>query len=786
MSMARSLTTSWGRKGRKGCTRQVLLAAVAAVAGSILSAPPSFNLWEDLFSSPEKWHDFREHKAGKRVPEKHPDFKRLDGSQSLWLESRSTPDWVLPKVKESNIWKVEEALVPKQANSREHLWQDLLDSPQDWEDFRFDKPSPKFPDFKRKGDRESGLWLNSAPDWVTPKLEEIESKLAPRSRRKARSTSGRVSSKEKEHLWQDLCDSPQDWEDFRFDKPSPKFPDFKRTGDQESGLWLNSAPDWVTPKLEEIESKLAPRRRGFSSKEHLWQDLFGSPQDWEDFRFDKPSPKFPDFKRTGDQESGLWLDSAPDWVTPKLEEIESKLAPRRRGFSSKEHLWQDLFGSPQDWEDFRFDKPSPKFPDFKRTGDQESGLWLNSAPDWVTPKLEEIESKLAPRRRGFSSKEHLWQDLFGSPQDWEDFRFDKPSPKFPDFKRTGDQESGLWLDSAPDWVTPKLEEIESKLAPRRRGFSSKEHLWQDLFGSPQDWEDFRFDKPSPKFPDFKRTGDRESGLWLNSAPDWVTPKLEEIESKLAPGSRRKARSTSGRVSSKEKEHLWQDLCDSPQDWEDFRFDKPSPKFPDFKRTGDRESGLWLRSAPDWVTPKLEEIESKLAPRRRGFSSKEHLWQDLFGSPQDWEDFRFDKPSPKFPDFKRTGDQESGLWLDSAPDWVTPKLEEIESKLAPRRRGFSSKEHLWQDLFGSPQDWEDFRFDKPSPKFPDFKRTGDQESGLWLNSAPDCWLQYQEEKSERNQLTVNISCTFRMLHKVQCRRGCSHDNQTVTATVPKVL
>ena len=719
MSMARSLSTSWGRKGR---TRQVLLAAVAAVAGSILSASRSFNLWEDLISSPEKWHDFREHKAGKRVSERHPDFKRLDG-QSLWVESKSTPDWVLPKLKESNIWKVKEALVPKQANSREHLWQDLLDSPQDWEDFRFDKPAERFPDFRRTGENGEGLWLDSAPDWVEPKqLEEIESKLAPRSRRKARSTSG----------------------------------------------------------------------RGFSSKEHLWQDLFDSPQDWEDFRFDKPAERFPDFKRTGDQESGLWLDSAPDWVEPKLEEIESKLAPRSRGkarstsgrgYSSKEHLWQDLFDSPQDWEDFRFDKPVTKFPDFKRTKDRES-LWLNSAPAWVEPKLEEIESKLAPgwggkarstSGRGFSSKEHLWQDLFDSPQDWEDFRFDKPAERFPDFKRTGDQESGLWLDSAPDWVEPKLEEIESKLAPRSRGkarstsgrgYSSKEHLWQDLFDSPQDWEDFRFDKPVPKFPDFKRTGDQESGLWLNSAPDWVEPKLEEIESKLAPRSRGKARSTSGRGYSS-KEHLWQDLFDSPQDWEDFRFDKPVPKFPDFKRTGDQESGLWLNSAPDWVEPKLEEIESKLAPgwggkarstSGRGFSSKEHLWQDLFDSPQDWEDFRFDKPVPKFPDFKRTEDKESGLWLNSAPDWVKPKLEEIESKLAPRSRGkarstsgrgYSSKEHLWQDLFDSPQDWEDFRFDKPVPKFPDFKRTEDKESGLWLNSAPDSWLQYQEEKSERN-------------------------------------
>ena len=364
--------------------------------------------------------------------------------------------------------------------------------------------------------------------------------------------------------------------------------------------------------------------------------------------------------------------------------------------------------------------------------------------------------------RSFGTFDHLWRDLIASPQNWEDFRVDKPggNPKFPDFKRTGDKES-LWLNSAPDWVQSKLPEIETKLAPGRRGkarsTSSKEHLWQELFDSPQDWEDFRVDKPggNPKFPDFKRTGDKES-LWLNSAPDWVQSKLPEIETKLAPGRRGKARSTSS------KEHLWQDLFDSPQDWEDFRVDKPrgNPKFPDFKqRMGDKES-LWLDSAPDWVQSKLPEIETKLAPGRRGkarsTSSKEHLWQDLFDSPQDWEDFRVDKPggNPKFPDFKRTGDKES-LWLNSAPDWVQSKLPEIETKLAPGRRGkarsTSSKEHLWQDLFDSPQDWEDFRVDKPrgNPKFPDFKqRMGDKES-LWLNAAPDSWLQYQEEKSQRN-------------------------------------
>eukprot|EP00434_Breviolum_minutum_P028272 symbB.v1.2.025011.t1/scaffold2406.1/size85596/8 len=273
--MAHSLSTSWGRKGRKGCTGQVLLAAVAAVAGSILSAPRSFGTFD-------------------------------------------------------------------------HLWRDLIASPQNWEDFRVDKPggNPKFPDFKRTGDKES-LWLNSAPDWVQSKLPEIETKLAPGRRGKARSTSS------KEHLWQDLFDSPQDWEDFRVDKPrgNPKFPDFKqRMGDKES-LWLNAAPDWVHSKLEETEQTgnawKQPRSRATfgegsqpSEPEVLpkltdpveitqrWEELMSTDPEqdgWMDYREAKESgsysPDHPDFLKPHTGE-GLWCDETmPGWAKEKLKEF---------------------------------------------------------------------------------------------------------------------------------------------------------------------------------------------------------------------------------------------------------------------------------------------------------------------------------------------------------------------------------------------------------------------------------------------------------------------------------
>ena len=173
-----------------------------------------------------------------------PDFKREKDGKALWIDNPKTPAWVEKKLKEEgNLWK------PR--SSRDDLWQDLIDSPHAWEDFRTKKRSPRLPDFKRKEDGTS-LWFDSyeTPDWVATKLMEIEDKLATSSSTPANSA--------KEHLWQDLIDSPHVWEDFRTKKRSPRFPDFKRKEDGMS-LWFDSyeTPDWVATKLMEIEDKLA-------------------------------------------------------------------------------------------------------------------------------------------------------------------------------------------------------------------------------------------------------------------------------------------------------------------------------------------------------------------------------------------------------------------------------------------------------------------------------------------------------------------------------------------------
>jgi hypothetical protein len=141
---------------------------VLLVAGSIWSCHCFASLWEDLFSSPDHWVDCRADKKTRQFP----DFKREKDGKALWINNEETPAWVEERLnEEGNLWKP--------PSSKDDLWQDLIDSPHEWEDFRTKKLNPRFPDFKRKEDGMS-LWFDSydTPDWVATKLMEMEDKLA--------------------------------------------------------------------------------------------------------------------------------------------------------------------------------------------------------------------------------------------------------------------------------------------------------------------------------------------------------------------------------------------------------------------------------------------------------------------------------------------------------------------------------------------------------------------------------------------------------------------------------
>lgn len=147
---------------------------------------------------------------------------------------------------------------------------------------------------------------------------------------------------------------------------------------------------------------------------------------------------------------------------------------------------------------------------------------------------EKPASKHSALKKGGDSGLSLWRDLIMNPKQWRDNRQDKLNgsvkPKFPDFKRKDDGVP-LWLDSAPEWVSSKLEGLEfdnqthkTKYLKRNTGDES----WKNLVENPDKWWDNRSSKTKEKAPDFKHK-DTGEALWLSSSPAWVLSKLPPIK-----------------------------------------------------------------------------------------------------------------------------------------------------------------------------------------------------------------------------------------------------------------
>lgn len=153
----------------------------------------------------------------------------------------------------------------KEPNNRnDSLWGDLVDNPQQWWDNRLEKRSQKSPDFKNKN-TETVLWLDSAPSWVSAKLDSLvfsgrNSLTKDNGLTKDDSLTKKknvaVSKKlEKGELWKNLVENPDRWWDNRSNKFNQKSPDFKNK-DTGEGLWLDSStPSWVLSKLPPLKSK---------------------------------------------------------------------------------------------------------------------------------------------------------------------------------------------------------------------------------------------------------------------------------------------------------------------------------------------------------------------------------------------------------------------------------------------------------------------------------------------------------------------------------------------------
>ncbi|XP_010529300.1 PREDICTED: protein OSB2, chloroplastic isoform X2 [Tarenaya hassleriana] len=93
--------------------------------------------WKHLLVNPKDWWDHRDNKANGSVKPRHPDFKRKDGSLSLWLNK--APDWVLPELE--GIKFDVPVSKPREVKQRtkEESWKDLVQNPDKWWDNRSNK-----------------------------------------------------------------------------------------------------------------------------------------------------------------------------------------------------------------------------------------------------------------------------------------------------------------------------------------------------------------------------------------------------------------------------------------------------------------------------------------------------------------------------------------------------------------------------------------------------------------------------------------------------------------------
>ncbi|XP_010478544.1 PREDICTED: protein OSB4, chloroplastic-like [Camelina sativa] len=122
------------------------------------------NRWTDLVDYPNEWFDYRESKQNGSVHPKHPDFKKRDGSEALWLDR--APKEILSELQDV---KFDIPNYLKQPKAGEESWKDLVGNMSNWWDNRLNKRNPKAPDFKHK-ETGVGLWLNDSPSWVLERL----------------------------------------------------------------------------------------------------------------------------------------------------------------------------------------------------------------------------------------------------------------------------------------------------------------------------------------------------------------------------------------------------------------------------------------------------------------------------------------------------------------------------------------------------------------------------------------------------------------------------------------
>lgn len=126
-----------------------------------------------MYKQPEEFYDNRIDKINGTINAKSPDFKHKKTKRGLWVESKNTPAWVIPRLQE----------LPEPTSERtamEQVWNSFFDDLSNWVDCRATK-SESGPDFKHKTENDKALWLSSklTPNWVGDRIADIGTMSTP-------------------------------------------------------------------------------------------------------------------------------------------------------------------------------------------------------------------------------------------------------------------------------------------------------------------------------------------------------------------------------------------------------------------------------------------------------------------------------------------------------------------------------------------------------------------------------------------------------------------------------
>lgn len=210
-------------------------------------------LWDDLRDNPQNWYDNRDTKTNPKAP----DFKHIETKAALWVDSRTTPEWVETLPPNLNFRRNDPSGSMARAEREAELWQEFFKQPTAWFDNRFDKRNPRAPDFKKKGGSGEALWLNSAPSWVQEQLQLRGANSPDAAPMTAVQQTGSSVNPDVEQKWNQLFADPGAFWDNRARKMSgqgnPRAPDFTHKTTKDA-LWLDgrTTPQWVHERIEEI------------------------------------------------------------------------------------------------------------------------------------------------------------------------------------------------------------------------------------------------------------------------------------------------------------------------------------------------------------------------------------------------------------------------------------------------------------------------------------------------------------------------------------------------------